>query len=268
MTVPHRPAWLVTVVTIAVFLLIDQTNGPIYRSGAEGTEGLKRLVIFLSVIYGSTILGPMVVSAGRFGPKVTSETLGLNRNPVPAFLFAFLITGIMPAYFLTQALPGLPDEPVRTFLQGSVFPGFGEEVFYRAFLFGFLFRFARWGFLPASLLVGLLFGIAHIYQGNSVGEALSVFAITASGGIWFAWLYAEWNFNIWVPTFFHLLMNAWWEVFSVSETAVGPMGANLVRLAIIVVSIVATVVIMKRGGGQMLVRGKAWFWGGPDARAR
>ncbi|NRA29398.1 MAG: CPBP family intramembrane metalloprotease [Parvularculaceae bacterium] len=259
----NRSPWLVAIVTVLAFLAIDQANGPLYRMLAEGSTGTARFLIFVVVIYGSMILGPMLIAAALFGPRSVGGVLGLSHNPLSAFLFALLVTGLMPVYFITQSSPALPDDPAMTFLRGSVLPGFGEEFFFRAFLFGFLFRFARWGFLPAAFLVGAVFGVAHLYQGNSIGEAAGIFAITAFGGLWFAWLYAEWDFNIWVPTFFHLLMNAWWEVFTVSETAAGSMGANLVRLAIILLSVLLTIVIMKRRRGHLKVAGSAWLWGGP-----
>ena len=43
--------------------------------------------------------------------------------------------------------------------------GIFEELVYRGFVFGQLFRYARWGFLPAALLTALAFGSLHLYQG-------------------------------------------------------------------------------------------------------
>jgi len=37
-----------------------------------------------------------------------------------------------------------------------------EEIIYRAFLFGMLYRFTRLGFLPSVFLGSLLFGVAHL----------------------------------------------------------------------------------------------------------
>lgn len=262
---PKRPWWLISAVTIAAFFAIDHFNSDIYRALAEGAEGWPRRAIFVAVIYGSTIGGPVVVAALLFGPGRVNEALGLNGSIVAGLVFALAVTAVMLGYFALTSPLTIPEEPVWAFVRGSVLPGFGEEVFYRAFLFGFLFRYAGWGFLPASLLVALAFGMAHLYQGNSAGEAAGIFAITAFGGLWFSWLYAEWGFNIWVPTFVHMLMNAWWTLFSVADSALGPMGANLVRLVVIIVSVVATVLIMKRRRGHLMVAGRSWLWGGPSA---
>ncbi|MEL7306250.1 MAG: CPBP family intramembrane glutamate endopeptidase, partial [Myxococcota bacterium] len=71
--------------------------------------------------------------------------------------------------------------------------------------------------------------------------------------------YAEWDFNVWVPAGFHILMNAYWEVFSVSDSAVGPMGSNAIRLVVILLSIAATIVIARRAGRSLRVRGRGWL---------
>ncbi|MEM9058395.1 MAG: CPBP family intramembrane glutamic endopeptidase [Pseudomonadota bacterium] len=258
---PTRSTLLVSVVTIAAFVIVDQSNGPLYRLLRGDSDGLVRLLFFFGVIYGSMLLTPALVGAWLFGVRRVPAALGLTRSPLAGLGFALAVTSVMLAYFaLTSPLAPL-EQPVLTLFQGAVMPGFGEELFYRAFLFGFLFRFARWGFLPAALLVAAVFGAAHLYQGNSAGEAAAIFAITALGAVWFAWLYVEWDFNLWVPTGFHVLMNAWWELFAVSDSALGPMGANVVRLVVIALSVVFTVLLVRRRGGTLSVRGRAWLRG-------
>ncbi|MEM9839159.1 MAG: CPBP family intramembrane glutamic endopeptidase [Pseudomonadota bacterium] len=261
-SIPSRPWWLISIVTIAAFFAIDQINSPIYQALAEGTDGWTRRAIFVAVIYGSIIFGPMLVAGLLFGPRHIARSLGLDRGFLGGLAFALIATAPMLGYFALTSPLALPDELVWDLVSGAVLPGFGEELLFRAFLFGFLFRFAGWGFLPAALLVALTFGAAHLYQGNSAGEAAGIFAITAFGGLWFSWLYAEWGFNVWVPTFAHLLMNAYWEIFSVADSAMGPMGANIIRLVVILFSVVLTVVIAKKRRGHLLVSGRAWLWGG------
>ena len=75
--------------------------------------------------------------------------------------------------------------------------GFFEELIYRGFVFGQLFRYAAWGFLPAALLTALAFGSLHLYQGHDLLSALSAFGVTALGSFFFSWLYVEWNYNLW-----------------------------------------------------------------------
>ena len=81
--------------------------------------------------------------------------------------------------------------PSWTFLSIlGVFAGAAmEEIVFRGFLFGQLFRKAAWGFIPAVLINAVIFGMGHLYQGNSLGETTGVFFVTLIGGVWFAWLY-------------------------------------------------------------------------------
>lgn len=256
----NRSPLLVSILTIVVFVAIDQGNLPLYRLLRGDSEGLAKTLIFIAVIYGSSILGPALVAGWLFGQQCTAAALGLDRSLLAGFGFALAVTSVMLAYFALTSSLAIPDEPVKTLLLGAVLPGFGEEVFFRAFLFGFLFRFARWGFLPASLLVAMVFGVAHLYQANNAADALAIFAVTASGAIWFSWLYTESRFNIWVPTGVHLFMNAWWELFDVADSALGPMGANLIRLLVIVLSIGLTIGLTKRRGDTLYVRGRIWLY--------
>lgn len=102
--------------------------------------------------------------------------------------------------------------------------GIFEELVYRGFVFGQLFRYARWGFLPAALL-------------------------TALGSIFFSWLYVEWNYNLWGVIWLHTLMNLPWIVFRVSTSgAVGDTGANALRLCTIILAIGLTVAYKRKRG--------------------
>ena len=102
--------------------------------------------------------------------------------------------------------------------------GMFEELVYRGFVFGQLFRYARWGFLPAALLAAL-------------------------GSIFFSWLYVEWNYNLWGVIWLHTLMNLPWIVFRVSTSgAVGDTGANALRLCTIILAIGLTVAYKRKQG--------------------
>ncbi|RMD72486.1 MAG: CPBP family intramembrane metalloprotease, partial [Bacteroidetes bacterium] len=125
-------------------------------------------------------------------------------------------------------------------VRGTLVAGFMEELLFRGFLFGLLFRKAGWGFVPAALLGGILFGMGHLYQGHSLGEALGVFLVTALGGGWFAWLYVEWNYNLWVPIWLHVCMNLVWMLFELGDNALGGWLPNLFRALTIALTIVVT----------------------------
>ena len=127
--------------------------------------------------------------------------------------------------------------------------GMFEELVYRGFVFGQLFRYARWGFLPAALLAALAFGSLHLYQGHDPVSALTAFGVTALGSIFFSWLYVEWNYNLWSVIWLHTLMNLPWIVFRVSTSgAVGDIGANALRLCTIILAIGLTVAYKRKQG--------------------
>jgi membrane protease YdiL (CAAX protease family) len=65
---------------------------------------------------------------------------------------------------------------------GSIYAGLFEEIIFRAALFGVLFRYCRWGFIPAALISSIIFAFGHLYQGHDAISALTAVAITAVAG--------------------------------------------------------------------------------------
>lgn len=253
---------VISVVVLGVFLLLDTYGWSLFRALRQAESGLQLHLEMLVYGYLPQLLVPAVLAAIFVGPLNVPEALGLRSGFAKGWAIGLLFTLPMLATLAVTGQWVTPAAPGEAVLRSSLFPGFFEEVFYRAFLFGFLFRFAGWGFLPAALIGALIFGAAHLYQEDDPTRALGVFAITATGALWFAWLFAEWRFNLWVPVALHTLMNLWWELFAVSESALGPMPANVSRLVVILLSVVVTVIVAKRRGG-LVVRGRAWLYGGP-----
>ncbi|MBL7805735.1 MAG: CPBP family intramembrane metalloprotease [Saprospiraceae bacterium] len=136
----------------------------------------------------------------------------------------------------------------NSFLLGCLWAAISEELFFRGFVFGQLFRFAGWGFLAAGLLNALVFGSAHLWQAGDPGSAIGIFAVTALGGLWFAWLYIEWRNNLWMPMAMHFFMNLWWNLFDAGPNAGGGLAANLFRAATIAISIIWTIRMKRRRG--------------------
>ena len=262
---PKRPAWLVTMLALLVFFVLDHFDGALFKRFAADTEGWTRTAAWFTLRYLPWLFATLGLAALLFGVKNTAYAVGLHRIPLRGVLIAAVGTAPMLAALAFTSSVAPLDGMGRSVVQGALLPGFFEEIFYRSLLFGFLFRFAGWGFLPAALLGAVIFGGAHLYQSGEPAAAAAIFAITATGAGWFAWLYAEWDFDIWVPAGFHILMNGYWEVFAVSDSALGPMSANISRLVVIILSVVMTLLYAKRRGGlcKLMVTGRAWFWGGP-----
>ncbi|MEM7662389.1 MAG: CPBP family intramembrane glutamic endopeptidase [Pseudomonadota bacterium] len=257
LTTNWRP-WAVSLVTLIVFFVLNEYDWTLFRSIAADTEGYLRLGAVTGLRYLPQLIIPLVLAGILVGWKNAPDALGLSSNPLTGFIVAVASTSVMLLAIAVTSDFVVPDNFVITVSRGAILPGIFEEIFYRAFLFGFLFRFAKWGFLPAALVGAIVFGAGHLYQSGDPTEATAIFTITALGALWFAWLYVEWGYNVWVPAAMHLLMNLWWELFAVSDSALGPMSANVSRIGVIVLSILITVWFAKRHGGRR-IKGVIWM---------
>ena len=260
---PPSPATISTVV-IATFLIVNAIGISLFKSYAGALAGWPRMAALATLGYGLYLAAPLVVAAALRGPRRMFGALGLDGSIREALALAIGCSAIVVATYAAQStlvpLDRLPIDLMRT----AVLPGIAEEILFRAFLFGFLFRYARWGFLPAALLSALVFGLEHLYQAQNLGEALGIALLTGAGGVWLSWLYVEWRWNLWVPIAFHVLLNAYWTAFDVADDALGGANTVVVRLACVVLSIGVTIVVARRRDG-LAVRGPRW-WRGVSSR--
>lgn len=262
--VSKKPAWFVSVIVvggfITIFLLTDRT-WDIVNAIAGDWSRLSKVWVMGIVRWGIPwVLAPMLITAFLFGRHSVFEKLGLNRPVLKGLGFAFLVTLPLPlVYAFTTPLQNA-QTMVADLLQYAVFAGFGEEILFRCFLFGLLIRIARWGFLPAAFLGGVIFGMGHLYQGETLAELSGVFLITFIGGLWWAWLYVEWDYNAWVPIGFHVFMNGWFQIFVVSDTALLPIAGEIARAFVVLLSIGLTLKIGRQRGGRR-IKGRLWWRG-------
>lgn len=193
---------------------------------------------------------PTVIVAGLlFGFHKILKNIRFGKAFLSAILFSVVVTLPM---FIGSAITSSfrSDANVSDIINKTLFAGFFEEYLFRGFLFGLLFFKLKWGFIPASLLGALIFGLAHIYQGNTISETTGVFFVTALGAIWYAWLYVEWD-SLWVPVFLHALMNLSWALFDVSDTALGGLYPNLFRIITVALTIILTIRHNKHHGWKI-----------------
>lgn len=198
---------------------------------------------------------PTALIAGfLFGFKPILETFGMQKGFSKGLLFSAIT--VLPMFLSSAAIGKMSEDiSVLNLLHHTLFAGFMEEFLFRGFLFGLLFRKLGWGFIPASLLGALIFGLGHLYQGHTVLQTTGVFFVTALGAVWFAWLYIEWNANLWVPIFLHTFMNLSWSLFEVSDTALGGWYTNLFRIITIALTIIITIKYANKTG--LIIRRKS-----------
>ncbi|MEL7004772.1 MAG: type II CAAX endopeptidase family protein [Bacteroidota bacterium] len=186
------------------------------------------------------------------------SSLGLNKSILKGVFFSFICTVPMLVGYAI-VFQWNAELSLNKIVIGSICAALFEELYFRGFLFGQIFRFTRIGFIPAIIIGALLFASVHLYQSQDPITIIGIFFTTFLGAIWFAWLYVEWDNNLWVPIFLHLFMNLVWMMFSVSDNAFGGNYANIFRLATIALSIVITI-LYKRNRGQKLAVNRKTVW--------
>jgi membrane protease YdiL (CAAX protease family) len=176
--------------------------------------------------------------------KTIFELLGLVRSPSIGIGFAFIATLPMLLGYAVKFIINT-DLSLNTIIINTISSAFFEEIIYRAFLFGMLYKLTRLGFLPSVFFGSLLFGAAHLYQAENLNQIIEIFAITFLGSLLFSWVYAEWHFNLWTAIFLHSFMNLYWLVFNVDEVAIGGAYANIFRFSTVLIAIILTIIYKK-----------------------
>lgn len=197
-------------------------------------------------------LGTFILSVIVIKPKEILSFLGLSRNILKGLGIALLC--VLPLYLIFLCFGNLNTELTFSVIYSKcILTGFKEELVFRAFMFGLLFRYARTGFFWAVILPALYFGSVHLYQGHDILSSLAAFGVTFIGALYFSWMYAEWNFNLWIPVGLHMLMNGAWQVFTMegTEVAAGGLVSNIGRIVSIALAIALTVYYHKKKGGKV-----------------
>lgn len=251
----------VSVLVIATFLLVNATGLSIFRALAGDLQGWPRMIALAVLGYGLYLLAPLAVAARLCGRRRMLSTLGLGGSLREALVLAAGCSAIVLIGIAVTSAPAPLDRLPLDLMRSALLPGIAEELLFRAFLFGFLYRFAGWGFLPAALLSALVFGLEHVYQGGDAMQALGIAVLTGIGGLWWSWLLVEWRWNLWVPIAFHVLLNGYWTAFDVADNALGSAMTVGLRLVCIALSVVVTVIVARRRGGRR-VTGQCWIRGG------
>lgn len=253
----YSPAHIVamTVAAYSIFLFVRPFIRDLFNGRLNPGNGILSSLI---LGYSWMSVPPVVLAIVLFGIRQAPRALGLVGSPMRGLVFGLVATLPVLAYYGVTAGISTPFPLWYVALKSAAMPAFFEEILFRACMFGFLFRFARWGYLPAALFGAAVFGLGHISQGNSALQALAVFGFTAFGALWFAWLYVEWAYNLWIPIAVHFFMNFYWSAFEISGTAAGNTEANILRALSILLTIAITIYFAKRRGG-LKIKGETWW---------
>ncbi len=231
-----------SIIIILTFLLAAYGNGLLSKvTDISITSGAGKVVYFYSwwVI-------PVIITVGLlFGFRNILKELRIQKGFLTGLVFAFIT--VLPMFISSAVIGSIDKELTLTdLLHYTVIGGFMEELLFRGFLFGILFRKLNWGFIPASLPGAIIFGLGHLYQASDPVGAFSIFMVTFTGALWFAWLFIEWEENLWVPILLHIFMNLSWTLFNVGENAAGDHVTNIFRVITIALTIAITIIRKKR----------------------
>ena len=242
-------AIIFTIVCFAIYLFLKQ-----YFSSIKTWLDSYTQTGLISYTLTYFIIGiPIYIGTYLIDPKLNIfKNLGLNHNPIKPFAIALLFS--MPMF-----LGGLlffefnPEISIPNLVAGTIVIAIVEEVFYRAFLFGQLFKYTQFGFISSIILGAILFASGHLYQSQDTVELIGIFSVTFMGAVLFAWLYVEWNYNLWIPIFLHALMNLSWHLFEMDETALGGALPNIFRGLTILVAIVFTLLYKRKMNQELII---------------
>lgn len=227
------------VITCSIFLIVIHL-GEIMRFA-----GLRRFLhgwLFLGLFNLLQVATCLVAIASTHVAKLkpTLAELGLGAPWGRAGVFSLVASlPMLLAFALTS-----PLNPKMTALSvgfGCILAPFAEEMIFRGYAFGQLYGRARWGFWLSALIPSALFALGHAYQAGAPVELAGIFAVTGLGSLLGCWLYLRWRGNLWVVFGLHSLMNLWWEMFGVADTALGGWIANAARLLTVALAILLTI---------------------------
>ena len=173
--------------------------------------------------------------------------LPIDGNFIKGMVFALIST--LPLFIAFPVVGDFNGGLTWDKLVRSAFiAAFFEEVIFRGFIFGQLFRYCKIGFWWSVIIPSLLFGSIHLYQGSDPLSSLAAFGVTFIGGLFFSWIYVKWDFNLWCPVGLHFFMNLSWLLFTVegNSVAAGGVVSNVFRILSVVVAIVLTNVYLRK----------------------
>ena len=193
--------------------------------GKDKWNELNQVYTTNLLVYSQIIL-VLIVCYILFKHKLL-EHLGMHKDMFHGFKIGLLCS--LPMLIGYTIMNGyVVNLDLKMIHQDLVLAGFFEEFLFRGFLFGVLFYYASWGFIPAIILPSVFFGLGHLYQAENMNEIISVFLFTAIASAGFAWFYTAWK-NLWVLVFLHGFMDLAWDMSQIETNVTGSLWVNIFR---------------------------------------
>lgn len=255
MTKTYRPL-LLLVVFVCCHLFMRHLWGSSwseYLLSLDGQSGVIRTLAKWLFIYGPFVLCALLL----FRHVRAAELLGISSDGIGYYFLSACLCCfpmVLGYAYLSQEL----NWSIAAFFNGALYPGLFEEIIFRAVLFGALFRYCGWGFIPAALVSSLIFGVGHLYQSADLLSASMLMAFMAVAGSWFAWLYCECGYRVWFPAGMHVLMNGAYGFFTMSGGAMGDSQSNLFKATAIILSIIFVQWVVKRNKAAEVTKYNLW----------
>ena len=180
-------------------------------------------------------------------PKDLFYQLGFGGNFITGTVFALIST--LPLFIAFPIIGEFNNGlTLDKLIRSTVIVALFEEIIFRGFIFGQLFRYCKISFGWSVLIPSVLFGSLHLYQGHDLISSLMAFGVTFLGGLYFSWIYVKWNFNLWCPIGMHFFMNLSWQLFVVegNSVAAGGIISNVFRILSVALAVIITNIYQKR----------------------
>jgi len=224
-----------------------------------GKAGYNKLHVWQQTILvqslGLILCFIMVGVISSFSMRKAKEMLGLDKDIVKPFIYVSMAT--LPSFVGYAILNGYAHPDLFDIAWYSLWPGFNEELVYRAFIVGILVRYANWNFFIAALLSGFVFASGHLYQAADFLDGVIIFTFASGAGIGFSFLYKYWNWYIWFTIFLHTFMNLAWVLFVFRGTALMNGTENIFRFTTLALAVAFTIyqfIQSKRANGLTEVK--------------
>lgn len=235
------------------FDLLYFKNIQMWIRDLSGSKALAHVIAY------SITLIPLILTVKILFPaKEIISLFSLDQSILKGFSLTFLGTLPMVAgYFIFFNLNGRID--IQALFINTLSSAFFEELIFRAFLIGILFRFTALGFLSSIFFGSLLFAQAHFYQSTDPAELIEIFLITFLGSVFFTWVYVETDYNLWTAIFLHFFMNLYWDIFAVSDNVSGNTHGNIFKILSVILIIVLIIYHKFKNKIPFEITGKTLF---------